>query len=123
MKFSEAIMKSLNFDENMKLISRYIRLFILNKETNTIKKNKDKSYDLKEFGIWESCFGDIEENGISISYLNENQNKYVTVNIFIDEDIENQVVINTYEEYDLMYAPLFYNEYKQLLYRNYFIGE
>lgn len=90
---------------------------------NTIKKNKDKSYDLKEFGIWESCFGDIEENGISISYLNENQNKYVTVNIFIDEDIENQVVINTYEEYDLMYAPLFYNEYKQLLYHNYFIGE
>lgn len=90
---------------------------------NTIKKNKDKSYDLKEFGIWESCFGDIEENGISISYSNENQNKYVTVNIFIDEDIENQVVINTYEEYDLMYAPLFYNEYKQLLYRNYFIGE
>lgn len=90
---------------------------------NTIKKNKDKSYDLKEFGIWESCFGDIEENGISISYLNENQNKYVTVNIFIDEDIENQIVINTYEEYDLMYAPLFYNEYKQLLYRNYFIGE
>lgn len=73
---------------------------------NTIKKNKDKSYDLKEFSIWESCFGDIEENGISISYLNENQ-----------------VVINTYEEYDLMYAPLFYNEYKQLLYRNYFIGE
>jgi hypothetical protein len=90
---------------------------------NTIKKNKDKSYDLKEFGIWESCFGDIEENGISISYLNENKNKYITVNIFIDEDIENQVVINTYEEYDLMYAPLFYNEYKQLLYRNYFIGE
>lgn len=90
---------------------------------NTIKKNKNKSYDLKEFGIWESCFGDIEENGISISYLNENQNKYVTVNIFIDEDIENQIVINTYEEYDLMYAPLFYNEYKQLLYRNYFIGE
>lgn len=90
---------------------------------NTIKKNKNKSYDLKEFGIWESCFGDIEENGISISYLNENQNKYITVNIFIDEDIENQVVINTYEEYDLMYAPLFYNEYKQLLYRNYFIRE
>lgn len=90
---------------------------------NTIKKNKDKSYDLKEFGTWKSCFGDIEENGISISYLNENQNKYVTVNIFIDEDIENQIVINTYEEYDLMYAPLFYNEYKQLLYRNYFIGE
>lgn len=90
---------------------------------NTIKKNKDKSYDLREFSIWESCFGDIEENGISISYLNKNQNKYVTVNIFIDEDIENQVVINTYEEYDLMYAPLFYNEYKQLLYRNYFIGE
>lgn len=90
---------------------------------NTIKKNKDKSYDLKEFGIWESCFGDIEENEISISYLNENQNKYVTVNIFIDEDIENQIVINTYEEYDLMYAPLFYNEYKQLFYRNYFIGE
>ena len=90
---------------------------------NTIKKNKDKSYDLKEFGTWESCFGDIEENGISISYLNKNQNKYITVNIFIDEDIENQVVINTYEEYDLMYAPLFYNEYKQLLYRNYFIGE
>lgn len=90
---------------------------------NTIKKNKDKSYDLKEFGMWESCFGDIEENGISISYLNENQNKYVTVNIFIDEDIENQIVINTYEEYDLMYAPLLYNEYKQLFYRNYFIGE
>lgn len=90
---------------------------------NTIKKNKDKSYDLKEFDTWKSCFGDIEENGISISYLNENQNKYITVNIFIDEDIENQVVINTYEEYDLMYAPLFYNEYKQLLYRNYFIGE
>lgn len=90
---------------------------------NTIKKNKDKSYDLKEFGIWESCFCDIEENGISISYLNKNQNKYVTVNIFIDEDIENQIVINTYEEYDLVYAPLFYNEYKQLLYRNYFIGE
>lgn len=90
---------------------------------NTIKKNKDKSYDLKEFGIWESCFGDIEENGISISYLNENQNKYVTVNIFIDEDIENQIVINTYEEYDLMYAPLFYNKYKQLFYMEYFIGE
>lgn len=90
---------------------------------DTIKKNKEKSFDFKEFGTWESCFGDIEENGISISYLNENQNKYVTVNIFIDEDIENQIVINTYEEYDSMYAPLFYNEYKQLLYRNYFIGE
>lgn len=90
---------------------------------NTIKKNKDKSYDLKEFGIWESCFGDIEENGISISYLNENQNKYVTVNIFIDEDMENQISFNTYERYDEMYAPLFYNEYKQLFYRNYFIGE
>lgn len=47
----------------------------------------------------------------------------IMYDIFIDEDIENQVVINTYEEYDLMYAPLFYNEYKQLLYRNYFIGE
>ena len=63
MKFNEVIMKSLNFDENMKLIYRdimydifiddhctkyeiynsgntvtgYIRLFILNKETNYIK--------------------------------------------------------------------------------------
>lgn len=63
MKFSEVTMKSLNFDENMKLIYRdimydmfiddhctkyeiynsgnsitgYIRLFILNKETNYIK--------------------------------------------------------------------------------------
>ena len=37
MKFNEVIMKSLNFDENIKLISRYIRLFILNKETNYIK--------------------------------------------------------------------------------------
>lgn len=37
MKLSEVIMKSLNFDENMKLISRYIRLFILNKETNHIR--------------------------------------------------------------------------------------
>ena len=29
----------------------------------------------------------------------------------------------TYERYDEMYAPLFYNEYKQLFYHDYFIGE
>lgn len=90
---------------------------------NTIKKYKKKNFDLKEFGTWKSCFGDEEENGISISYLNEKQNKYVTVNIYIDEDIENQIVLNTYEGYDAMYAPLFYNEYKQLFYKDYFIGE
>lgn len=37
--------------------------------------------------------------------------------------MENQIVLNTYERYDEMYAPLFYNEYKQLFYHDYFIGE
>lgn len=36
---------------------------------------------------------------------------------------ENQINLNTYERYDEMYAPLFYNEYKQLFYHDYFIGE
>lgn len=90
---------------------------------NTIKKNKDKSYDLKEFGTWESCFGDIEENGVTITYRNKKTNYIVLINVFINRDMENQIVLNTYERYDEMYAPLFYNEYKQLFYRNYFIGE
>nr|DAK46528.1 MAG TPA: hypothetical protein [Bacteriophage sp.] len=37
--------------------------------------------------------------------------------------MENQISFNTYERYDEMYAPLFYNEYKQLFYYDYFIGE
>ena len=90
---------------------------------NTIKKNKDKSYDLKEFGTWESCFGDIEENGVTITYRNKKTNYIILINVFINRDMENQIVLNTYERYDEMYAPLFYNEYKQLFYRNYFIGE
>lgn len=90
---------------------------------NTIKKYRKENFDFKEFGKWESHHGDIEKNGITISYINENRDKYVTVNVFIDEDIENQIVVNTFEGYDAMYAPLFYNEYKQLFYKDYFIGE
>lgn len=90
---------------------------------NTIKKNKDKSYDLKEFGIWESCFGDIEENGINITYVHKRINYFITINIYILKDVENEISFNTYNGYDSMYAPLFYNEYKQLLYHDYFIGE
>lgn len=37
--------------------------------------------------------------------------------------MENQISFNTYERYDEMYAPLFYNEYKQLFCHDYFIGE
>ena len=44
-------------------------------------------------------------------------------NIFINRDAENQIVLNTYERYDEIYASLFYNEYKQLFYIDYFIGE
>ena len=37
--------------------------------------------------------------------------------------MENQISFNTYERYDEIYVPLFYNEYKQLFYYDYFIGE
>ena len=46
-----------------------------------------------------------------------------TKNIDIFKDIENEISFNTYNGYDSMYAPLFYNEYKQLFYHDYFIGE
>lgn len=48
---------------------------------------------------------------------------FITINIYILKDEENEISFNTYNGYDSMYAPLFYNEYKQLLYHDYFIGE
>lgn len=87
---------------------------------NTIKKNKEKSFDLKEFGTWEFNCADEEENGISITYVHNKVNYFLIINIFIKE---NEIILNTYEGYDAMYAPLFYNEYKQLFYSNYFLGE
>lgn len=50
-------------------------------------------------------------------------NYIVLIHAFINRDMENQISFNTYERYDEMYAPLFYNEYKQLFYMEYFIGE
>ena len=88
-----------------------------------IKKNKKRSFDFREFGTWEFNCADEKKNGITITYRNKKTNYIILINIFINKDIENQVAINTYEKYDLMYAPLFYNEYKQLLYCNYFIGK
>lgn len=93
---------------------------IINK---TIKKNKEKSFDFKDFGIWEFHCIDEEENGISITYVHKRINYFITINIYILKDIENEISFNTYNGYDSMYAPLFYNEYKQLLYHDYFIGE
>lgn len=87
---------------------------------NTIKKNKEKSFDLKEFGTWEFNCADEEENGINITYVHNKVNYFLIINIFIKE---NEIILNTYEGYDAMYVPLFYNEYKQLFYSNYFLGE
>lgn len=90
---------------------------------NIIKKNKEKSFDLKEFGVWEFHCSDEEENGISITYVHNKINYFLIINIFIVKNAENEIILNTYEGYDAMYAPLFYNEYKQLFYSNYFLGE
>lgn len=90
---------------------------------NTIKKNKEKSFDFKEFGTWEFNYADEKKNGITITYRNKKTNYIVLIHVFINRDAENQINLNTYERYDEMYAPLFYNEYKQLFYYDYFIGE
>lgn len=90
---------------------------------NTIKKNKEKSFDFRDFGIWEFHCADEEENGINITYVHKRINYFITINIYILKDEENEISFNTYNGYDSMYAPLFYNEYKQLLYHDYFIGE
>lgn len=90
---------------------------------NTVKKNKEKSFDLKDFGVWEFHCADEEENGISITYRNNKTNYFLIINIYTLKDREKQIILNTYEGYDAMYAPLFYNEYKQLFYKDYFIGE
>lgn len=90
---------------------------------NTVKKNKEKSFDFKEFGVWEFHCADEEENGISITYRNNKTNYFLIINIYTLKDREKQIILNTYEGYDAMYASLFYNEYKQLLYHDYFIGE
>lgn len=90
---------------------------------NTIKKNKERSFDFKEFGTWEFNCADEEENGISITYRNNKTNYFLIINIYTLKDREKQIILNTYEGYDAMYAPLFYNEYKQLFYKDYFIGE
>lgn len=50
-------------------------------------------------------------------------NYFIIINIYILKDVENEISFNTYNGYDSMYAPLFYNEYKQLFYHDYFIGE
>lgn len=90
---------------------------------NAIKKNKEKSFDLKDFGLWEfHCF-DEEENGISITYVHKRINYFIIINVYIVKGAENNIAFNAYENYDEMYAPLFYNEYKQLFYHDYFIGE
>jgi hypothetical protein len=90
---------------------------------DTIKKNKEKSLDFKEFGTWEFNCADEKKNGITITYRNKKTNYIVLIHVFINRDAENQISFNTYERYDEMYAPLFYNEYKQLFYHDYFIGE
>lgn len=87
---------------------------------NTIKKNKERSFDFKEFGTWEFHHIDEEENGSIITYLNKKRNYFLIIDVFVKED---QISFNTYNGYDSIYAPLFYNEYKQLLYHDYFIGE
>lgn len=90
---------------------------------NTVKKNKERSFDFREFGIWEFNCADEKENGVTITYKNKKTNYIVLINVFISRDMENQIFLNTYERYDEIYAPLFYNEYKQLFYIDYFIGE
>ena len=64
-----------------------------------------------------------KKNGVTITYKNKKTNYIVLIHAFINRDMENQISFNTYERYDEMYAPLFYNEYKQLFYNDYFIGE
>lgn len=66
---------------------------------------------------------DENKNGITITYVHKRINYFITINIYILKDVENKISFNTYERYDEMYAPLFYNEYKQLFYHDYFIGE
>lgn len=90
---------------------------------NTIKKNKERSFDFRDFGIWEFHCIDENKNGISITYVHKRINYFITINIYILKDIENEISFNTYNGYDSMYAPLFYNEYKQLFCHDYFIGE
>lgn len=66
---------------------------------------------------------DENKNGITITYVHKRINYFITINIYILKDVKNEISFNTYNGYDSMYAPLFYNEYKQLLYYDYFIGE
>lgn len=87
---------------------------------DTVKKNKEKSFDFREFGTWEFHHIDEEENGVIITYLNKKRNYFLIIDVFVKED---QISFNTYNGYDSIYAPLFYNEYKQLFYNDYFIGE
>ena len=87
---------------------------------DTVKKNKEKSFDFREFGTWEFHHIDEEENGAIVTYLNKKRNYFLIINVFVRED---QISFNTYEGYDKVYIPLFYNEYKQLFYHDYFIGE
>ena len=43
----------------------------------TIKKNKERSFDFKDFGIWEFHCIDKEENGISITYVHKRINYFI----------------------------------------------
>lgn len=40
---------------------------------NTVKKNKERSFDFKEFGTWEFNCADKKENGVTITYRNKKQ--------------------------------------------------
>jgi hypothetical protein len=86
---------------------------------------EDKLYESDYFNIYvcQTYRTKYNKNGISITYVHKRINYFITINIYILKDIENEISFNTYNGYDSMYAPLFYNEYKQLFYHDYFIGE
>jgi hypothetical protein len=90
---------------------------------DAVKKSAGKSFYFKEFGTWDFYYINEKENGIVISYRNRKTDYIIIINIFIDKYMKNQIIFNTYEGYDSIYTPLFYNEYKQLFYNDYFIGE
>ena len=44
---------------------------------NTVKKNKERSFDFREFGTWEFNCADEKENGVTITYKNKKTNYFL----------------------------------------------
>lgn len=79
-------------------IEKYITLLYLLFKVHFVDNNKNYDYVL--------C-GDSKRQ-YEFNW-NKKTNYIVLIHAFINKDMENQISFNTYERYDEMYAPLFYN--------------